>query len=170
MYPELRYCIFLSGSGLAQHASNFRQHVLRRSIWASLMEMPYSIYHLRMNRILPSLLSKSVALCYRKYGDSNLIIYTHRTSWMISSYATPPHRPPFPAATLKIPSCSFVARLSFHSSYTPCLLPFVLHITHIQSISIQTENQDSSYLYGNYNFKNVMQEWHTVHPFRKYFL
>ena len=74
-----------------------------------------AIFHLssQSEQNLTSLLSKSVALCYRKYGDSNLIIYTHRTSWMISSYSTPP---PFPAATLKVPSCSFVARLSFYPS------------------------------------------------------
>jgi hypothetical protein len=74
-----------------------------------------AIFHLssESEQNLTSLLSKSVALCYRKYGDSNLIIYTHRTSWMISSYST---SPPFLAATLKVPSCSFVARLSFYPS------------------------------------------------------
>lgn len=77
-----------------------------------------AIFHLssQNEQNLTSLLSKSVALCYRKYGDGNLIIYTHRTSWMISSYSTPP---PFPAATLKVPSCSFVARLSFYPSKHP---------------------------------------------------
>lgn len=77
-----------------------------------------AIFHLSSESELnlTSHLSKSVALCYRKYGDSNLIIYTHRTSWMISSYSTPPLPPPFPAATLKVPSCSFVARLSFQPS------------------------------------------------------
>lgn len=118
MYPAWLYGIVQSRYGLSQHVSNFR-HVLRRSIRASLMEMPYSIYHLTANSALARLLWKSVALCYRKYGDSNLIIYTHRTSWMISSYSTTPHPAILPATTLKVPSCSFVARLSFHPSSTP---------------------------------------------------
>lgn len=117
------------------------------------MEMPYSIYHLRANRILPpSLLSKSVALCYRKYGDSNLIIYTHRTSWMISSYSTPP--PPFyPRNHQNYPLAPLSRSFHFTPPPHPLLQPFVLRITHNQSIPIQTENQDSSYLYGNYNLK-----------------
>lgn len=99
LYPAWLYGIVQSRYGPSQHVSNFR-HVLRRSIRASLMEMPYSIYHLTANSALARLLWKSVALCYRKYGDSNLIIYTHRTSWMISSYSTTPHPAILPAATI----------------------------------------------------------------------